>query len=517
MGEICRLGISLDFVVDHPGCHWTLASREAPSPSWRSRFSRWWSSFFRPHPSAPRRDLPDPSGRPQRVPRQQQQSRAVGFPPPLDELGYLPAEEDRLLGGGSERGLRPEAEPDSEGELLLANTKARLHEELRQRTAARVGELRAETLRMRRRPASLPESSSETSTRGRYGPSRNSHMTSAFWGSSSDTPFGVRRGQFPGYTGGTPLKFYAVRQGRRPGIYYTWPECEQQVKGIRSEFKSFKTYELAVEWYNLGRPSSMPKLECRVAAIRTSGGSCERQLSSFVGGTTLRARLEVYQDGHGSTVKTQCGLDSMSDINLASSEFLHDVCDTALTNVFNCGSSTAFTREGVLKALVNGEVVAIPALVATYNQLPHGCGVLLGIPGLDSLGVQLDDHRRKQLQPLICHVGERSLRAWWEAKAVQSVENIIDDVEAIDVNLALSTTTKDRIRGILKEYGNVFEGKQVTLPKPFAAAPIELKFVNDPVPQSVPEPRWTFAQKNIITQWAEAGLKDGSLELSTSQ
>ncbi len=63
----------------------------------------------------------------------------------------------------------------------------------------------------------------------------------------------------------------------------------------------------------------------------------------------------------------------------------------------------------------------------------------------------------------------------------------------------------------------MFGGRQVTLPKSFAAESIELKFVEDPVPQSVPEPRWTFAQKSIITQWAEAGLKDGSLELSTSR
>jgi hypothetical protein len=70
---------------------------------------------------------------------------------------------------------------------------------------------------------------------------------------------------------------------------------------------------------------------------------------------------------------------------------------------------------------------------------------------------------------------------------------------------------------LLKRYEHVFEGAKTTLPKPFAAEPIELKFVDDPVPQAVPEPRLTFAQRKIITQWAEAGLKDGSLELSTSR
>ena len=37
------------------------------------------------------------------------------------------------------------------------------------------------------------------------------------------------------------------------------------------------------------------------------------------------------------------------------------------------------------------------------------------------------------------------------------------------------------------------------------------------MPQSVPEPRWTHAQKQVLSQWAEAGLKDGLLELSTPQ
>ena len=40
-------------------------------------------------------------------------------------------------------------------------------------------------------------------------------------------------------------KFYAVRRGRIPGIYHSWDECERQVKGIYSEFKSFHSLEEA--------------------------------------------------------------------------------------------------------------------------------------------------------------------------------------------------------------------------------------------------------------------------------
>ncbi len=35
-------------------------------------------------------------------------------------------------------------------------------------------------------------------------------------------------------------KFYAVKKGRQTGIFYTWPECEAQVKGYKGAiFKSF--------------------------------------------------------------------------------------------------------------------------------------------------------------------------------------------------------------------------------------------------------------------------------------
>jgi hypothetical protein len=45
------------------------------------------------------------------------------------------------------------------------------------------------------------------------------------------------------------------------------------------------------------------------------------------------------------------------------------------------------------------------------------------------------------------------------------------------------------------EFQDVFAGEQSSLPKPFAAASVELKFVEDPQPQSILEPRWTYAQK----------------------
>lgn len=44
-------------------------------------------------------------------------------------------------------------------------------------------------------------------------------------------------------------KFYAVAQGRKPGIYRQWAEAEKQVKGFGgAKYKSFPTMEEAESW-----------------------------------------------------------------------------------------------------------------------------------------------------------------------------------------------------------------------------------------------------------------------------
>jgi viroplasmin and RNaseH domain-containing protein len=41
-------------------------------------------------------------------------------------------------------------------------------------------------------------------------------------------------------------KVYAVRKGRKNGLFYTWPQCQEQIKGYSgAEYKSFKTEEEA--------------------------------------------------------------------------------------------------------------------------------------------------------------------------------------------------------------------------------------------------------------------------------
>ena len=102
--------------------------------------------------------------------------------------------------------------------------------------------------------------------------------------------------------------------------------------------------------------------------------------SSFVGGKALRAQIDIWQEGHADSIRTECGLDTMSDVNLAVIELLHDVHEITLDSVRSGGGRAKFTREGTLKVLQNDEVVCIPALVATASQLPHPVKCCLACP-----------------------------------------------------------------------------------------------------------------------------------------
>ena len=44
-------------------------------------------------------------------------------------------------------------------------------------------------------------------------------------------------------------KIYAVKVGRKTGLFSTWASCEEAVKGYpNASYKSFKTKEEALAW-----------------------------------------------------------------------------------------------------------------------------------------------------------------------------------------------------------------------------------------------------------------------------
>lgn len=64
-------------------------------------------------------------------------------------------------------------------------------------------------------------------------------------------------------------KFYAVRKGKKTGIFLSWEECKKQVDGFSgAEYKSFKTKEEAKNYCEGGR---MPVVEQCEAECYTDG------------------------------------------------------------------------------------------------------------------------------------------------------------------------------------------------------------------------------------------------------
>jgi hypothetical protein len=177
---------------------------------------------------------------------------------------------------------------------------------------------------------------------------------------------------------GKGSKWYGIRVGWNPGICDSWAECKARVDGgIRcAEYRSFRSAKEAMDYVkaaNLGR---------RVCYMNLT--TCQ---TSFVGGRAMRAVVRVVQQGETTTREHICCLDAGSDVNLASRYLLHDVRRVDIEPICTSSEEIRFEEEGTLFLLVAGAVKGVPALEATPDQLPYQCEVLLGVPGVDDLGV----------------------------------------------------------------------------------------------------------------------------------
>jgi hypothetical protein len=355
VADIRALNLSLDAVIDNPDCIWERAVRRPWF--WRARHSAagWIRRWCAP-------------GQDRAIDETVPAVSAARVPPPhpMPQMERVPKH----------------AEDPSAGEMLLAETRRRVAAEQEQRAALRIaGLMRTAQTRKRvtkkKEPATPPSDNLDWIFTGQHLRSANLPAQESSSVSTPPRPGPKAFGPWPRKRS----KFYAVRRGRATGIFTTWEECERQVKGIYSEFKSFYSLEEAQEYLSARRRNYM------IVA---------KPASSFVRDRALRAEINVWQDGHADALRTVCGLDTMSDVNMTLVELLHEVHEIDADDVRGCGGATAFTHEGILKVLQNGEVVCVPALVAKAAQLPRLCDVSLGVPGLDRLGVCVDQHRTRQ-------------------------------------------------------------------------------------------------------------------------
>jgi hypothetical protein len=138
------------------------------------------------------------------------------------------------------------------------------------------------------------------------------------------------------------------------------------------------------------------------------------------------------------------------------------------------------------------------------------------MPAIIDLGIVLDEQKLVQGAPLVCHLGEKTLRAWWETHQDESVDTKPFDPGSIDINPSMPQRFRQRVLDSIAKFINVFEGSASSLPKPFDTVPITLKVLPGATPQSIPEPRWSFAYGKIVAKWAADGLANHSLEPSKS-
>jgi hypothetical protein len=462
--DIRRLSLSLDYVLANPGC-----DSQAARPS---NFLDTCLRFLgvRRHRAPIRTAIAPPETRP-RSPA----DAPPETPPP------------RLAGGRQEPPVAGTREPQP-GSVLIAHTALIQRQAQAERTSARIAQLltRPRPDAEERDPLARQSSSAQQPVAVPSSPGPRQWVIRSTKERELDELMAAlemvdRVEQHKG-------KWYAVARGRQLGVFATWAECEPLVKGFpRARYKSFWKLQDARAFVLEAKAESLGQMQCRL------------QTSSFVGGKALRALVDIL-DGSRENLQVLGGLDSGSDVNLSLRVLLHDVRPICDGEVSNCGDATSFAEEGRLIVSVRGEAVSIPALVADRTQLPIDCSVLLGVPGLDSLGVMLDAHRKGKRVPLECHVGERILRSWLEANEGRTVTSVPSSIAEVKINPDLPAATQEKIRQMLVRHENVFAGELDILPKPFAAAAVSLKFVDQPTPQSVPEPRWTLAQKTILTQ-----------------
>jgi hypothetical protein len=235
---------------------------------------------------------------------------------------------------------------------------------------------------------------------------------------------------------------------------------------------------------------------------------------AFTPGKGLRTSATALCELGSSDISV--GIDAYSDVNLARREFLHDIARTDLDPTRGTGGITNFTEMGMLHVCRDDPIVEVPAHVGNTATLPFHCDALLGMPAIDALGIDLNAQKVHPEDGLQCFVGEKTLRAWWDANAGSSVDAKVFDLDEIAINPDLDPAVIARTKAIIAKHSAVFGSSSGNLPKPFDCDPVELNFKPDCAPQSIPEPRWTHAQAKVITQWEKDGLANGSLEFSKS-
>ena len=93
-------------------------------------------------------------------------------------------------------------------------------------------------------------------------------------------------------------KFYAVRKGKKTGIFSTWDECKEQVAGFKGAiYKSFKTLEEA-EKFLKGNEEKIENIEEVDGVYAYIDGSFDRAYKIYGSGVVIVDGENKYQFKH---------------------------------------------------------------------------------------------------------------------------------------------------------------------------------------------------------------------------
>ena len=96
-------------------------------------------------------------------------------------------------------------------------------------------------------------------------------------------------------------KFYAVRKGKKTGIFSTWDECKEQVTGYKGAiYKSFKTIEEAEEFIK-GNEEKIENVEAVDGVYAYIDGSFDRVQGIYGSGVVIVDGDKKYEFKHAGS------------------------------------------------------------------------------------------------------------------------------------------------------------------------------------------------------------------------
>ena len=153
-------------------------------------------------------------------------------------------------------------------------------------------------------------------------------------------------------------KFYAVRQGRKTGMFFTWDECKKQVMGYPGAiYKSFGTEAEAKEYLGIG--GSVTGSEISGAA----GDGVSLTAENSGAGTADSAVVEIYVDGSYHAVTKEFSYGMVVLIDGREEKFSQKMSDPELAQMRNVAGEIKGSEAAMQYALDH----KIPSIIIYHD------------------------------------------------------------------------------------------------------------------------------------------------------